>query len=119
MTRYTLFAITILAGLIASLYLGWAVRPVSAPDADPSLLRADFRADYALMVAESYAADGNLDRALEHLAFLDADNALNPVMEALEFGQEHGYAEADLALLAALADDLRSQVPSLAATPTP
>jgi hypothetical protein len=119
MTRYTLFGITIVLGLIASLYLGWAVRPVSAPDADPSLLREDFRADYALMVAESYAADSNLDRALEHLDFLDADNALNPVMAALEFGQEHGFAEADLAFLAALADALHTQIPSLAATPTP
>jgi hypothetical protein len=118
MTRYLLFGITIVLGLAASLYAGWQLRPLSAPDAEPSLLRQDFAADYALMVAESYAADGNIDRAIEHLAFLNAENALIPVVAAIEFGQEHGFAEADLAVLTALAEDL-SQIPSLAATPTP
>lgn len=118
MTRYALFGFTILLGLIASLYVGWELRPLSAPDAEPSLLREDFAADYALMVAESYAADGNLDRAIDHLAFLNAENALLPVLAALEFGQEHGFSQSDLGALAALADEL-GQIPSLAATPTP
>lgn len=118
-TRYTLFGITILLGLIGSLYLGWQLRPLSAADAAPSLLRQDFAADYALMAAEAYAADGNLDRAIQHLEFLNADNPLLPLVAALEFGQEHGFAQADLNLLAELASQVRSQIPSLAQTPTP
>lgn len=118
-TRYILFGITILLGLAAGLYLGWEVRPVSAADAEPSLLREDFAADYTLMVAESYAADGILDRAIGHLEFLNAENPLLPVIAALEFGQQHGFAAGDLALLAALAGGLRAEMPSLDTTPTP
>lgn len=119
MTRYILFAISILLGLTASAYYGWAVRPVSVEDAAPSLLREDYQADYALMVAESYAADHIIERAIEHLAWLDEDNALRPVVSALEFGQENGFSQQDIALLAALAEGLRDYDPTLAATPTP
>ncbi|UYN90045.1 MAG: hypothetical protein KIT08_02125 [Anaerolineales bacterium] len=118
-TRYAIFGLTILLGLIASLYLGWELRPLSAADADPSLLREDYAADYALMAAEAYAADGSLSRAMEHLELLNADNALLPLVAAMEFGQEHGYSQADLNLLANLAGALRDQVPSLSHTPTP
>lgn len=119
MTRYVLFLISILLGLTASLYYGWALRPVSVAEAVPSLLREDFKADYALMIAESYAVDGNVDRALEHLAFLDEENSLQPVVAALDFAQEHDYSPQDIALLAALAEAIRSDDPALAATPTP
>lgn len=118
-TRYAIFGLTILLGLIASLYLGWELRPLSAADAAPSLLREDYAADYALMVGESFAADGNLDRAMQHLEFLNATNPLLPLVAAMEFGQEHGYSQADLNLLAELASALRSEVPSLLHTPTP
>ncbi|MBX3045847.1 MAG: hypothetical protein KF698_02495 [Anaerolineales bacterium] len=118
-TRYTLFGLTILLGLIASLYAGWELRPLSAADAAPSLLREDYAADYALMAAEAYAADGNLDRAIDHLEFLNAENPLLPLVNAMEFGREHEYSQADLNLLAELASALREQVPSLSHTPTP
>jgi len=118
-TRYALFALTILLGLLAGLYAGWELRPLSAANAEPSLLREDFAADYALMAAEAYAADGNLDRAIEHLEFLDPINPLLPLVAALEFGQVQNYTQADLNLLAELASALRSQVPSLSHTPTP
>ncbi len=94
-TRYAIFGLTILLGLMASLYLGWELRP------------------------EAYAADGNLDRAIEHLEYLNPDNVLAPLVTAMEFGQEHNYSEADLNLLTTLASALREQVPSLSHTPTP
>ncbi len=119
MNRYIVFGVTILLGLTASLYYGWEARPVEVSDAAPALLRVDFKADYALMVAESFAADNKIDEAIAHLAFLDADNPLKPVVAAIEFGQKHGYFENDLAMLGALAQALRDYDPSFAATPTP
>jgi hypothetical protein len=119
MTRYILFAISIALGLTASLYYGWAVRPVRVDDSAPALLREDYRADYALMVAESFAADHIIERAVEHLEWLDEENPLRPVVSALEFAQDNGYSQQDLALLAALAQGLREYDPTLAATPTP
>lgn len=117
-TRYILFGITIVLGLVAGLYFGWELRPVSAADAEPALLREDFAADYTLMVAENYAADTNLERAISYLEFLNLENPLLPVIAALEFAQEHSFASADVSLLAALAADLRAELPSLV-TPTP
>jgi hypothetical protein len=119
MNRYIVFGATILLGLTASLYYGWVAHPVEICDAAPALLRVDFKADYALMVAESFAANNKIEEAIQHLAFLDADNPLKPVMAATEFGQKHGYVESDLAMLAALAQALRDYDPGFAATPTP
>jgi hypothetical protein len=117
--RQILFVITILLGFVGSLYYGWVKAPVDISDAEPSLLRADFRADYALMVAEAYQADQDVDRAVASLAFLNPENVLVPVEAALTFGQEHGFSPDDIASLAALAEALREYDPGLAATPTP
>lgn len=119
MNRYIVFGITIFLGFTAGLYYGWFGRSVEVSDAAPALLRVDFKADYALMVAESFAADNDIERAIEHLAFLDAENARTPVVAALEFGQDEGYSQDDLVLLAALAEALRAYDPGFLATPTP
>ncbi len=119
MNRYTVFGVTILLGLVASVYYGWFGRSVEVSDAAPALLRVDFKADYALMVAESFAADNDIEHAIEHLAFLDADNARTPVVAAIEFGQDEGYSQDDLVLLATLAEALRDYDPGFLATPTP
>ena len=117
--RYILFGVTILLGLILSLYVVWVLIPAGASDASTALLRQDFRADYALMVAEAFHADQDMERAIDSLAFLDEDNPLAPVVAALEFGQKAGYSQQDIGYLALLAEALRSYDPSLDATPTP
>ena len=115
MTRYYLFGTTIILGFAAVLYLGWGRAPGSSINADPSLLREDFRADYTLMVAEALAADHDLDRAEESLAFLDTDNVLAAVESAIEFGAEAGFSEMDISLL----DDLADALATLSAQASP
>ena len=117
--RYTLFGVTILLGLILSLYAVWVLIPAGATDASPALLRQDFKADYTLMVAEAFHADQDVERAMAALAFLDEDNPLAPVVAALEFGQNAGYSQQDIGYLAVLAEALPTYDPSLDATPTP
>lgn len=119
MNRYIAFGITILLGLVASLYFAWGGNPPEVQNAAPDLLREDFRADYALMVAEAFQVDDDVERAIEQLTFLDAENPLLPVDAALEFGQETGYDPTDISRLEALVVALRSFDPSLSATPTP
>jgi hypothetical protein len=123
MNRYYLFGLTILAGLILSLYYGWAVRPVRALDVNPDLLREDFRADYVLMIAEAYQADAEVERAVVSFAFLaEEGQPYNPatfVAEAIQFGTEEGYSISDLALLQDLEQALLTFDPAFAATPTP
>jgi hypothetical protein len=123
MNRYYAFGAAILLGFLAAVYYGWAVRPVNIRDADPNILREDFRADYVLMVAEAYTADHEIERAIGALGFLSKEqegyNPLIFVTEAMSFGVDEGYSAADLELLQNLEAALKTFDPSFAASPTP
>jgi hypothetical protein len=121
--RYALFGITILLGFVVAVYYGWAVRPVNTSDAEPTLLREDFRADYVLMVAEAYNADHEVERAIGALGFLSEEqeeyNPLEFVSAALAFGVDAGFSVGDLELLQQLESAIRAFDPGFAATATP
>ena len=117
--RYTFFGIAILLGLTGGLYYGWVINPVKVLDTAPDILRADFQADYVLMVAEVYQSEQNAARAIERLEFLGAANPLESSSAALEFAAGEAYSAADFALLDSLDSALRKWDPSLEFTPTP
>lgn len=122
MSRYTLFGITIFLGFLFAVYYGWAVRPLTAANASPSLLREDYRADYVLMIAEVFQADQNIERAIAALGFLGVEGEpFNPyafVSDALAFGTANGYSLVDLELLQGLATALLEFDAGFAGTPT-
>jgi len=102
----------ILLGLLLGLLYGWLIRPVEYVDTTPDALRADYRADYILMVAEAYASDSDLDLARVHLAALGPRPPVSQVVEAIDFGLQHGYTQLDLETLNRLVVDLRAIPPS-------
>ncbi len=107
--RFFLFLLSILAGLGAGVAYGWVINPPPYRDLAPSTLRADYKADYVLMVAEIYRQDGQLPQALRRLSQLDA--SLTPariVAEALLTASDLDYAPSDLAALSALAQAVQS-----------
>ena len=68
----------LLTGLVVGLALGlvfaWVIYPVKYVDTAPQALRADFKARYRSLIAQAYAASGDLGRARARLALLgDAD----------------------------------------------
>lgn len=109
-SRFFWFLVVILIGAAAGLYLGWYARPLSTENAPASALRADYKTDYILMVAEIYRAEKNASLAANRLAQLDSKPALRLVQEAILSAGELGYSSADLDLLARLAQGL-SQLP--------
>ena len=113
MARWFLFLIVVLLGGALGLVYGWVVNPVEFVDTTPDSLRADFKADYVLMVAESYHTNGEVALAARRLALLGGPNLTETVSEAMVFGGQAGYAEDDLALLAQLASDLQTWDPIL------
>ena len=113
MARWILFLIVVLLGGALGLVYGWVVNPVEYVDTTPDSLRADFKADYVLMVAESYHANGDVALAARRLALLGGPNLTETVSEAMVFGGQAGYAEDDLAILAQLASDLQTWDPIL------
>jgi hypothetical protein len=113
MFRWIGFLIAIVAGLIGGVYLGWAGRPPAQnADTTPNMLRADYKADYVLMVAEVYAVEGDLLAAARSLAVLGDVAPLIFVNEAVAFGQEIGYVDADQGMLLRLQADLQTWNPS-------
>ena len=105
--RWMLFFVSIFVGLGGGLIYGWFINPVQYVDTTPDKLRADFKADYVLMVAEGYSRHRNLDWARRYLALLGdppdqvVEEALNQAVMVLGYGSE------DLHLMRTLLQDLR------------
>jgi hypothetical protein len=112
-SRWIRFAIAIAAGIGLGLLVGWAIAPVKYVDTTPDSLRADYKADYVLMVAETYQADGNLGQAMQRLAFLDKQPPLQIAQQGLTYAIAVNYSAADVNLLNHLIQALQ------VATPTP
>ncbi|MGH2626412.1 MAG: hypothetical protein ACRDHY_07165 [Anaerolineales bacterium] len=100
------------AGLVLGLVYGWGIRPVEYSDTSPDSLRADYRTDYVLMVAEAYEAEGALDRAIQRLAALGPRPAFETATQAVEYARGQGFSAADIERLEALAGDLKALAPT-------
>ena len=117
MSRWFFFLISITLGAAAGLYYGWVVNPVRYVDASPDVLRADYKADFVLMTAEVYRADGDLDLAVLRLTQLGDASPAESVTLATVFAVKAGYGEADLALMQNLADALHAANPTQGTLP--
>lgn len=112
MSRWLAFLLAVVIGLAAGLVYGWVVNPARYVDTSPASLRADYRADYVLMVAEAYQAEADLEAAARRLAVLGDALPLEFVQQAMIYGAQSQYPEADLDLMAQLAADLQSWNPA-------
>ena len=115
MSRWFRFFIVIILGIAAGLVYGWVIDPVDYSDTPPESLRSDFKTDYAIMVAEIYAAQGDNAAALEQLTYLGPDPIRN-LQDAIVFAVEKDYSGADLRLLRDLSDGLEVQTPQVEET---
>jgi hypothetical protein len=97
--RWFLFVLSIVIGLALGLVYGWMISPVQYVDTTPSTLRADFKTDYTLMVAETFESDQNVDQAALRLANLGSQPPAQIASAALAFAQNHNYAAPDIGLL--------------------
>lgn len=99
MSRWIRFLIAIAAGIGLGLLYGWVINPIEYVDTTPGTLKIDYKADYVLMVAEAYQADGDLPTAARRLALLQEMPLSELTHKALLFAQKAGYADGDLASL--------------------
>lgn len=66
--------LALIIGAALGLGYAWILSPVQVIDSAPEALRADFKDQYRAVIAASYAASGNMERAQSRLALLgDAD----------------------------------------------
>jgi len=112
MNRWLKFIIVILIGLALGLVYGWVISPVEYLDTTPSTLRYDYQTDYVLMVAEIFNDNQNVEQAARQLAIISSDPPVDIVIQALAYGAQLGYANADLVLLQNLATSLQTWQPN-------
>lgn len=104
-------------GVVAGLVYGWVFQPARIANTTLDSLRADYKADYVLMVAENYQAFRDFSSAREDLEKISPGNPLEGVQSALIKAQQLGYSMSDLALIADLETALKSGTAGQGATP--
>ena len=123
MARWLRFLVVVVIGALGAMYYGWWVDPVKYTNTTPETLRADYRADYVLMVAEAYHAEGDINLAVHRLALLGDRPPSETVADAITFASQIDpqtgrpiYPAADLSLIQGLATGLKSWNPLLETT---
>lgn len=111
MPRWIPPLIAIIIGIALGLIYGWVINPVQFVDTTPNSLRADYRADYVLMVAETYHANQDAGLAARRLAIFGADAPATISAQALQTGQANGYAPNDISLLQELTRAMQAYQP--------
>lgn len=91
-------------------YIGWVRTPVTIDTTSLSALRADYKTDYILMIAEIYASDNNLNQAVASFSDLGDQTPLRYVQQAIIDAEKLGFSQQDLQMLADLSSALQSPV---------
>jgi len=107
MSRWTLFLLVLVIGLGLGLLYGWVINPISYQDTTLESLRIDYKTDYALMVAEVYHHEKNLEWAMNRLTLLEDSSPLVSVENALKFASQAEYTLPDMFLLRDLLNALK------------
>lgn len=97
-------------GIALGLLIGWVLWPTEFTDANPAVLQETYRHDYAQMIADGYALDGNLPAAQQRLNDLGDD----PEAELLAAITDKVLAdgdEAEIRRMVQLAADLGLSAP--------
>jgi hypothetical protein len=107
----SLWVITILAllaGLGIGIYYGWYIDPVDYFDLPPDALRADYKADYVLMMAEAYQAEQDPGLAARRLAIFGTKSPSAIAAEGLAYARSHGFSDVEISLIRELVTALQA-----------
>ena len=96
MPRWVFPVLAGLLGVAAGLVYGWMLNPVKFVDTTPASLRADYRTDYVLMVAEAFHADHDAGLAARRLGVFGSQPAAAIALAAEDEARSLGYSSNDL-----------------------
>jgi len=109
--RFFFFFLAILIGLGAGLAFGWTMMPPAAPTNAPlGSLRADFRTDLVLIVAEDFQTDPNSMQALTQLDKLDEGDPITLLGDSIQYAQSIDYPAEDLKLMQDLLNSIDAEI---------
>jgi hypothetical protein len=119
MTTSTWIKIVIAAsiGIALGLIYGWVINPIEYTDITPNILREDYRADYALMVAEAHQNEQNAETAAQRLAIFGSDSPALIVTSALDYAAKNNFTQNEIDLLQNLLTAMQTYQPQGATAP--
>jgi len=104
-------------GIIIGLIYGWAIDPIEYTDVTPGILRADYRADYVLMVAEAYQTEQDSGTAARRLAILSSEPPDGIVSTTLDYARINNFSQTEITLLQGLLSAMQTYQPDGANAP--
>ncbi len=116
---WILLGISFILGIAGGLHYAWNINPVAYVDAAPSSLRQDFQSDYITLIAASYAATGELDRAQVRLSIFSLEDLGSYLGRLAQNRLAEGRPESEARALAMLAAAVGEAPPALPITPSP
>ena len=106
--RWLFIIIALIAGIALGLTYGWVIDPVDFFDLTPDTLRADYKADYVLMVAEAYRFNRDPGIAARQLAVFGSQSPSAIAANELEYARLNGFDDSDTALIQELVTGLQA-----------
>src|SRR3972149_11883755 len=111
--------LALLTGLGLGLAYSWFISPVTYVDANPAILRADFKDQYRIVISASYASTHDLPRAKARLGLLGDTDTIGELSAQAQRMLSAGEPFERVRLLAQLATDLQQGFVSIPFTTTP
>ena len=108
--------LVLLAGFGLGLAYSWLISPVTYVDASPAILRADFKDQYRIVIAASYAATRDLARARARLELLGDTDSTGELSAQAQRMVGAGSSFEKIQPLADLATDLQQGVARIPST---
>jgi hypothetical protein len=105
--RYTPLLIGILVGIALGLLYGWVFQPVDIEKPSPDSLQEAYRTEIILMIAEVYASDAYIERALQQMEIFGFLPEGESVVKALNFAKAHDFSNQEIELMTTFLTDLR------------
>jgi len=104
-------ALAIITGIALGVIYGWVIDPIEYIDVTPNILRADYRADYVLMVAEAHQSEQDSETSARHLAILGSESPAQIVTSTLEYAAHNGFTQNEILLLQGLLTAMQTYQP--------
>jgi hypothetical protein len=110
-TRIIKIILPLVIGAALGLIYGWRLDPIEYVEVTPEILRADYRADYVLTVAEAFSVELDEDTAAQRLGLLGDNSPAQIAVDALEYSRSQAFNPDEIRLLETLSASMQTYTP--------